>query len=261
MRQTEITSGVCVCVTCLCMAIAATSCGKGNYAEKKDGGVNDGGAKTTNAVVAIESSNRLTQAERLEVESRRLVGGAGRIKRRIWSVSCDLCKEICKLPKEEALPLLDRLIEMAIEQPVTNANRSAILGKHEDLFQIVLCSFTASQGLRANSPKEWDKVFRFFKKYTDEITAEGKRIKELDRQQVNPYYKHQHDGYLHLLQVYTENWVHNARTVFLNWLSKGLTEKQKADILRRLDEVKKYTVPPPHSPFNKMIPTQGGNDK
>lgn len=232
------------------LILAATSCDNGNTGCENGNGC-DASECPTGTVVAVAAQKELTQLERLESESRRLVAGAGRIKRWMWGASCDLCNEICKLPKEEALPLLDRLIEMALEQPVTNANKSAILGKHEDLFQIVLCSFIASQGLRENSFKEWDKVFRFFKKHTDEITAEEKLIKELDRQQDNQYYTRQHARYLHLLQVYTENWVHSTRTVFSATLSKGLTEEQKTDILRRLDEIKKYTVPPPNSPFGK----------
>ena len=233
------------------MALAVTSCGNGGDAGAEVGKGNAGGEGTTNVIVAVEEPKELTQSERLEAECRRLVAEAGRIRGGVWSASCDLCNEICTLPKEVALPLLDQLIEMAIEQPMTNANRSTVFRKHEDLFEMVLCSFIASQGLRANSFEHWDKMFRFFKKYTDEITAEEKRIEALNRQESNPYYRHQHARSLHLLQIYTENWVHNARTVFSNWLSKGLTEEQKADILRRLEEVKKYTVPPPDSPYSR----------
>ncbi len=233
------------------IALAVTSCGNGGDAGAEVGNGNTGDESTANVIVAGEERKELTQSERLEVECSRLVVEAGRIRGGVWSASCDLCNEICTLPKEVALPLLDQLIEMAIEQPVTNANRSAILRKHEDLFEMVLCSFIASQGLRANSFEHWEKMFRFFKKYIDEITAEKKRIEALNRQKINPYYRRQHARYLHLLQTYMENWVHNVRTVFSNTLSKGLTEEQKADILRRLDEVKKYTVPPPDSPYSR----------
>ena len=251
MKRTEMIRAVCLRSVCLCIAWTLTSCSNKNDVELEINNVDVARQCHTGAVVAVETPQELTQVERLEAESRRLIAEAGRIKGWAWSVSCDLCKEICKLPKEEALPLLDRLLEMAIEQPVTNANKSATLEKHEDLFQIFLCSFIASQGLRANSSGEWDKVFRFVAKYTDEITAEERRIKELDRQQVNLYYKHKHFRYLQDLQLYVVNLVHNTRTVFSNTLSKGLTEEQKADILRRFKEVEKFTVPPPHSPFSK----------
>lgn len=251
MKRTEMIRAVCLGSVCLCIAWMLTACSNKNDVELE---INNGDVARqcpTGTVVVVETLRELTQVERLEAESRRLVAEAGRTKGDAWSASCNLCKEICKLPKEEALPLLDRLLEMAIEQPVTNANKSATLARHEDLFQIVLCSFIASQGLRENSFEEWDKVFRFFAKYTDEITAEKRRIKELDRPQTNLYYKYKHFRRLHDLQLYVENLVHNARTVFTNTLSKGLTEEQKADILRRLDEVKKYSVPPPDSPYSK----------
>ena len=246
MKQTEVIRAARLCEACLCIVLAMTSCSKGNEDAK-----NGGGENPTGVVTVAEVPRELTKVERLEGECRRLVAEAGRIKGWTWSVSCDLCNEICKLSKEEALPLLDRLLEMAIECPVTNANSSAILGKHKDLFEIVLCSFIASQGLRANSFEGWDKVFRFFKKYTDEITAEEKRIKELDQPQTNLSYKYKHFRYLQDLQLHVENLVHNARTVFSNTLSQGLTEEQKADILRRFKEVEKYTVPPPNSPYSK----------
>ena len=243
MKQTEAIRAARLCVACLCIVLAMTSCSKGNGDAK-----NVGGENPTGVVVVTGTPREVTTVERLEGECRRLVAEAGRIKGWTWSVSCDLCNEICKLPKEEALSLLDRLLEMAIECPVTNANSSAILGKHKDLFEIVLCSFIASQGLRENSFEEWDKVFRFFKKYTDEIMVEKKRIKELDQPHTNLYYKYKHSRYLQDLQLHVENLVHNAKTVFSNTLSKGLTEEQKADILRRFDELKKYMDTPPNFP-------------
>ena len=231
--------------------LAVTSCNNGSETDVEGSKGIAGGECPTNVVAAVEEQKALMQVERLESESRRLVVEAGRIRGGVWSSCCNLCNEICELPKDDALPLLDRLIEMAVEQPITNASSTAIFVVHEDLFEIVLCSFIVSQGLRANSFEEWNKIFRFFKKYTDEITAEGKRIEALNRQKINPCYRRQHARYLNLLQTYTGNWVHNARTVFSNSLNKGLTEEQKADILRRLDEIKKYTVPPPDSPYSK----------
>ena len=246
MKQTEMISGACLCAVCLCIAIVLTSCSKGN-----DGAKNVDDENPTGVVAVTETPRELTKVERLEAESRRLVAEAGRIKGWTWSVSCDLCNEMRKLPKEEALPLLDRLLETAIEQPVTNTNESAMLGRHEDLFQIVLSAFITSQSLRENSYEDWDKIFRFFAKYTDEITAEERRIKELYHPQTDLYYKRKHFRRLHDLQLYVGYFVHNTRTVFYSTLSKGLTEEQKADILRRFKEVEKYTVPPPDSPYGK----------
>lgn len=251
MKQTEMIKVAGMCTACLCIAWTMVSCSKGNDADKNGDNEIASQESPTGVVVVAEEPKKLTQVERLEAKSRRLVAEAGRIKGWTWSVCCDLCNEICKLPKDEALPLLDQVFEMAIEQPVTNANKTAIFGRHEDLFQIVLCSFIASQGLRANSFEEWDKVFRFFAKYTDEITAEKRRIKELNRLTTNSSYKYKHYRYLQDLQLHVGNLVHNARVVFSNALSAGLTEEQKADILRRFKEVEKFTVPPPHSPFSK----------
>ena len=249
MKQTVIIRCVCTGAACLCIAIATTSCGKGDYTEKKDGSVNVSGANTTNAVVVIEASRKLTQVERLEAECRRLVveperklGG----KEELLAIS-ELCKEIRNLPKEEALPLLDRWIEMAIDHPLTYANYSTNAKLSERFFHIAFFSFMASQSMCPNPYDHWDKMFCFFSKYTNEITAVEKDIKKHGCLQTSRSYL-----YLHDLQLCTENWVYMITTVYRDiLLDRRLTAEQKADIIRRLDEVKKCTVPPPHSPFSK----------
>ena len=254
MKRTEMSRLICQVVSCLCMALAVTSCGNGGDTGAEVGNGKAEGKKATNAVVAVEEPEKLTQVERLEAECRRLVVEPERNqngKDTLLAIN-ELCKEIRKLPKEEALPLLDRWIEMAIEQPLTYANYSTSAKLPERFFLIAFFSFMASQSMRSDTYGHWDKMFRFFAKYTDEITVEERRIKDLDQLQTNLHQKYKHFRYLHDLQLCTENWVYMITTVYRDiLLDRGLTEEQKADILHRLDEVKKYTVPPPNSPYSK----------
>lgn len=244
MKRSEIIRGVYLGTMLVCIALVVVACNNGN--DCHENGCNVHGS-STNATVPVEAPRALTQVERLDAACRRLAFETkrGREDSTLHAIG-DLCNEIGALPKEDALTLFDRWIEMAIAQPVTNANYSSRTKLSEKCFHIALFSFIASQNMRANSFDHWDNIFRFFSKYTNEITAVEARIKERGCQQYSPSYI-----YLHDLQVNVENWVYMTRTVFSNTLSKGLTEEQKTDILRRLDEVKKYTVPPPNSPFSK----------
>lgn len=236
------------------IALAVTSYGNGGYTGAEVGTGKAEGEKATNAVVAVEAPEKLTQVERLEAECRRLVVEPERNQngKDVLLAINELCKEIRKLPKEEALPLLDRWIEMAIEQPLTYANYSTSAKLPERFFHIAFFSFMTSQSMRSDTYGHWDKMFRFFAKYTDEITAEERHIKELDTLPTNLHYKYKHFRYLHDLQLCTENWVYMITTVYRDiLLDRGLTEEQRSDILHRLEEVKKYTVPPPDSPYSR----------
>lgn len=254
MKLTEMSRLICKVVSSLCMALVVASCGNGGDAGAEVGNGKADGEKATNAVVTVEAPEKLTQVDRLEAECRRLVVEQERKPegKDVLLAICELCKEIRNLPKEEALPLLDCWIEMAIEQPLTYANYSTSAKLPERFFHIAFFSFMTSQSMRSDTYGHWDKMFRFFAKYTDEITAEERRIKDLDQLQTNLHQKYKHFRYLHDLQLCTENWVYMITTVYRDiLLDRGLTEEQKADILRRLDEVKKYTVPPPNSPYSK----------
>ena len=174
MKRTEMSRLICQVVSCLCMVLAVTSCGNGGDVGAEVGNGKAEGEKATNALVAVEAPEKLTQIERLEAECRRLVVEPERNQngKDVLLAINELCKEIRKLPKEEALPLLDRWIEMAIKQPLTYANYSTSAKLPERFFHIAFFSFMTSQSMRSDTYGHWDKMFRFFAKYTDEITAE-----------------------------------------------------------------------------------------
>ena len=158
MKQTEVIRAARLCEACLCIVLAMTSCSKGNEDAK-----NVGGENPTGVVTVAEVPRELTKVERLEGECRRLVISAER-KRGEKSTSYvinDLCRKIHELPREEALPLLDRWIEMAIKHPVTNANYSIRARMFEQAFDIVFFAINSSLDMRTDHFDHWDKVFRF----------------------------------------------------------------------------------------------------
>ena len=239
MKNSEMIKVIWHGVICLCIIIVATSCDNDSDSHGERGNVKGGSESPTCAVVVPKE---LTQVELLEAECRRLVISAER-KRGEKSTSYvinDLCRKIHELPREEALPLLDRWIEMAIKHPVTNANYSIRARMFEQAFDIVFFAINSSLDMRTDHFEHWDKVFRFYDKCTKEIMAMEKSLESQERPQHSPSYM-----YLRLFRGDVKNWVYRIRTVFFDVYSNGLTEEQKADVIRRLDEVEKFTVSSP----------------
>jgi len=93
-------------------------------------------------------------------------------------------------------------------------------------------------------------MFSFFAKYTDEITSVEKSLPATDSKYWS--WKDIEKGtYLCGIRGDFKTWVHVMRDFYFPELSNGLTEEQKADILRRFDELKKYMDTPPNFPGGK----------
>ena len=246
--HSEITKRMCKCTVFLCIAWTMVSCSKGNEAGKNNDSEVVNLESPTGIVIAVEAPKEQTKAERLEEKCRVLAVGTElkRGEKSSFHALNDLCKEIRELPKEEALQLFDKWIDMAVEQPLTNANYSSRYTALEQSFHVVLFAFLSSLNMRESPFEHWNKVFCFYAKCTDEITAMEEHLKGRDCRQYSSSYR-----YLRSLRECLKNWIHTIRSIFPTELSKGLTEEQKVDILRRFKEVEKFTVPPPHAPFSK----------
>jgi len=212
---------------------------------------------TAIAIEAIERPNEQTQKEEVEAEFRRIIydvrAGDDDIEK--------MNQRISQMTNhQEALLMYDKLLEMAITHNVSSTNYNSRSAQYYKLWFAALYSFLGVQRRQGGDFSYWDKMFQFLSKYTDEITSVEKTLPLTDSRFWGRKDKDR-GRYLLGIRGDFKTWVHVMRDFYFPELSKGLTEEQKADILRRLDEVKKYTVPPSHSPFNKMIPTQGGNDK
>ena len=242
MRGQEMIRAMYLGAVCFCIAVVAASCSNN---EEND---NNTCEKSTNIVVAVEvfeKQHGQTRTERLESKCRHLVAKTylepG--EKSMHEVILDVCKEIGELPKEQALPLFDKWIDMAIDQPVTNVSHSERVRLFEQLFDIVFFAINSSRDMRTDPLDNWDILFRFYAKCTDEITAVEYRLKSQGAHQHGSLYT-----YLRSLKVCFKNWVYRMEVVFFNMYSKGLTDEQKADIRRRFDGLKKYMDTPPKFP-------------
>lgn len=202
----------------------------------------------TQECVYSEAETNTMQARgiRYELEFHRLVVSSNMSERATWSQASALCEEISKLPEAEAIPLLDNLLEMAIDQHVTETNLYHRQVWFRQLFYVAGAAFCFAQGKRKDSFGDWDRMFRFFGKCTNEIVAVEQSLPSSNRRywDASDLWK---ASYLSKIKGDFETWIHIIRDFHFPSLSEGLAEEQKADILRRFDDLKKYTVTTPKS--------------
>ena len=167
-----------------------------------------------------------------------------------WIAASELCREISGLPKAEALPLLDQLLEIAISQHVSATNYCSRQIWYRQLFYIVHEAFCVSQSMRPDSYDDWEWLFRFFGKCIEEICAveNALPVKDCSTWEWSDIQKGE---YLFGLKGDFKTWVHVMKDLYFAKLSKGLTVEQKADVYRRLEELNKYSITPTNFPGGK----------
>jgi hypothetical protein len=160
----------------------------------------------------------------------------------------DVIMEILRLRDEKkAFHLCDELLEMAISQEVTVTDCNRRQDWYAMLWWDAMFSFIGAQRKQGNDYAYWDKIFRFYKKYTDEIVSVESELSKVDRLKWSRSMVLK-GGYLHGIKGELKTWVRVMRDFEFPKMNKNYTPEQKADILRRLKEVEKYTVTPPHYP-------------
>ena len=249
MNSAEIIKTMYQGVTFVSIALVVVACNNGSSSREGKNG-HDVHENPTNAVIAaeaLEELHELTGEERFLDEFKQLVvlkrTKAG--EKSTQKIINELCNEICVLPKDQAVPLLDQFADMAISQPITETNYTLRTAWFGQLFYVIHDAFCFSQYLQQESFEHWDKLFNFFEKYTDEITSVQKSLPMTDSRFWGQ--KNWDRGrYLLGIQDDLKQWVHVMRDFYFPELGKGLTEEQKADIIRRFDKVEKFTVPPPN---------------
>jgi hypothetical protein len=163
----------------------------------------------------------------------------------------DVIMEILRLrDKKKAFQLCDELLERAISQEVTVTDCNRRQDWYAMLWWDAMFSFIGAQRKQGNDYAYWDKIFRFYKKYTDEIVSVESELSKVDRLKWSRSMVLK-GGYLHGIKGELKTWVRVMRDFEFPKMNKNYTPEQKADILRRLKEVEKYTVTPPHYPGGK----------
>lgn len=159
-----------------------------------------------------------------------------------------ICEELSQISdKQESIRLLDQFLEMAIAQEVTIKEFNRRENWYDKLWFMSFVSFVLVQEKIGYSYEYWDKMFRFFGKYTNEIQ---KVEQDLPSTHYSKWKESAIDRgvYLGGIKSDLKTWVRVIRDFYYPKLTKDFTEEQKANIMRRFKEVEKYTVTPPYFP-------------
>jgi len=243
------------------------------------------GCRTNNVGLPVASTPSHTKSYDAEflhlVGTNNLPGGAS-------FAAVELCADIVKSQDNEtARRLLEQLMDMAAKQQLAEISSSKVKyglitprpknsnaeygvrpcyrqrGNHMvRLWTITRTAFDSSQSLQPAHFAEWDRVFAFFSKWTDEISDVEKSL-SARASSGSVLWQSSGEEYLHGLKVNLEQAIHEMRDTGIigetfgsnrKWLGEGLSKEQKADLSRRFSEVERYTVLPLKTPMGEPCP-------
>ncbi len=160
----------------------------------------------------------------------------------------EICESILKIQdNRESFRLLDQFLEMAIAQEITATEYNLRQCWYDMLWYVAKCTFIGAQKKNGHNYEYWDKMFRFFAKYTNEIAAVERTLPKINCSKWG-IRTIRRGEYLLGIKGNLKTWVRVIRDFHYPNLTKEFTEEQKADIMRRFKEVEKYTVTPPYFP-------------
>jgi len=234
------------------IALVATSCRRNDEVQPTYDKDKSLSSRVEALPLAAPEEKAMSRDERYKAEFERLAVSANMTVDDSASQVSALTTEIYKLPdKGESLRLLDQFLETAIAQEVTKTNYYSRQNWYSKLFYIARCSFGYSQLLRKESFESWDNLFRFFGKFTNEIVSVEKSIPSDWRKWSEPEWDRGY--YLFGFRQFFKQDIRTMRRAHFPDLSEGLSDAQKADILRRFDELEAYTVSPTNLPFGRKM--------
>ena len=238
MRLTKIYRVAVNCLFVFVVAATIASCSGDNKAE--------------GTVVKLADKDQLSQADMYEAEFANMLSSTNLNSRDASKEACELCRKVRRL--DDARLLLGRFVAMVIDakppeaicdvpaKDWQNYNRRAAW--QEKKFFVFGSIFTDYLQVHGYAFENWEELVKFMRKYVDEILSLEKTLPSNDCShwsRVNQRTGH----YLSTLKGSLKTWLNVARLSFKSDLTQGLTEEQKADILRRFDELQKYTADPP----------------
>lgn len=219
----------------LCILAVTTSC------RKHDEGL--GVVATNGQSVAREENVKLLRSESYAKEFKRLVASSNMTVNTTEADVNRLCNDIDKnVAAEDAVQLFDLLGRMALSQSLVSDDYTRRQNHLLKLWYVTLNAFVFAQNHRQESFEDWDRLFAFFKRYTDEITkieSEGVAPDKVGRQQGADM-----GVYILGLKGDLTRAVHVMRRFFYPKISGKLTDAQKEDVLRRLDEIENVAKTP-----------------
>lgn len=161
----------------------------------------------------------------------------------------EICKTIEDIPdKKESFKMFDQFLEMTISKNVAIEEYNCRQNWYAALWFASMYTFLGAQSKLECDYKYWDKMFRFFEKYTDEIKA-------VELMMPSTHYSKwaksdiDREVYLRGIKGDLKTWVRVLRDFYYPQISKNFTEKQKKDIIQRFKQVSECTKMTPYIPM------------
>ena len=156
----------------------------------------------------------------------------------------DVLERISKITDtQKALKLYDLLLDLSITQQVTIKDYNRRQNWYAILWHNAMGAFIGAQRRLGNDFKYYEKLFCFFDKYTDEIVAVEKTLPSTNCQfwSISEVRKGE---FLYGIKSELKTWIHLMRDLYGSELTKGFTNTQKNDLLKRFNEVELFTKIP-----------------
>ena len=203
---------------------------------------------------AKESKKELSRAEMFEADFRRAMDSTNSTANRAFLNNMAVCKildEVVKLSNDEAAPILERFLDTATTtslEPITDfpskyedARRIywAREGWFKKRFSVIRDTFYTYMKVKEDPFEDWDRLFAFFEMCTNEFTIVSRCQPKFDGPK--------REYLLEFKDNYFKTFVHVVRDIDLKHHKTKPTEKQRAEIFRRFEELEKYveTLVPP----------------
>lgn len=206
-------------------------------------GKREDGKQASAAVEAEVRPKEMTPAEKYEAAFQSVLSSTNS-----WGVYLNelgkLKDEVLQLPNNEGLQMMERFIDIAIAAqppPVGHDNprdrynpRYAWFDKMYWVFQSV---FFTSRNRQKEPYEDWDKLFVFLGKYTNEIASLERSLRTKENMVTRRYMRDLKCRFGIIVDQHGRRWLRTDPLTF----KVPPTEKQRTALLGRFEEFKKYT--------------------
>ncbi len=160
----------------------------------------------------------------------------------------DVLKRISQIPdSQRAFKLYDLLLELSILQQVTIKDYNRRQNWYATLWYNAMGAFIGAQRKLGNDFKYYEKIFRFFAKYTHEIIEVEKSLPATECQTWS-LSEVRKGEFLYGIKGELKTWIHIMRDLYASELTRGFTKEQKEYLLKRYNELETFTNIPTNHP-------------
>ena len=186
--------------------------------------------------------------ESIKKEIRQLIVATNKTLIDARMATSDVLKKISQIPDtQRAFKLYDLLLDLSIAQQVTIKDYNKRQNWYATLWYNVMGAFVGAQHKLGNDLKYYEKIFQFFAKYTDEILEVEKTLPVTDCQYWS-LSEVRKGEFLYGIKGELKTWIHVMRDLYAPELTRGFTKEQKDNLLRRFNELEKFTDIPINHP-------------